>query len=880
MRYLWIIGIVWGFLIASVDPLWASPFTPLEWQRLVKKHPDENFIGQRKHTTWIRDRNRNFIDDEIDRLRKKLSEFDIIVDLNAYLTPDEIKKKFEPYGRIRYMGKMITFVLIDNVKTKKLDTIAKMPEVAMIEIQQVGRPAVDISARAVQAKASQTYANSAAAVGYTGKGINIAIIDTGVDDDHQQLLNKRIAGFDATIFEDTNSNGIDDSCEPAPLGNGNCTDPDDEPADGNTDPDDDWIQWGRGHGTLVAAIAMGQGAALSGFPCGEPIDGSAPNNCAGVAPEAGLVDIKVCHHSCPAEDITQALDWLGLNHDKFDVRVANMSLIYTSADDCAEDDTSADSECIYDDDGTSALSQQANYLSALGLVMVAAHGNSSGTPHTAGTQLTPSPGSASFALTVAGTSGNSTISRLDDSSYAYGFTGPRSDFDPLSPNLLALKPDISAPAAKIFSARFNTTNEYVEEEGTSMAAPHVSGAAAIILQAKPGMDPGSVKDLIRQSADTSKNGIAEYQAIDPQWDPDFGSGMLNVWGAINSSASTDVGFPTCSGPPAHLGKPCALSGGLPFWNNHIDIGTQAPPQVGIETVIDADVHNFGSTLATVRVNFGVYIFAAGNNQFFHIGTQQVAVPANSTLTVSQPWTPAASDHQCIQVSIDYGLDLNFNNNVTQRNLQVAPSNFAMRVENPFTAPADFKITARSHRAGWKCRVNEQNFSLHPYRNRPKEIQVTFQAPEDAPAGARSNCDISVYAKPQGSGKESLIGGVTVQTFVPKPCRIIGWVRDERNRPLPGVKLILKAEGKAIETQSDPYGFVSFEGIPYRSQSVTIITEKYGTHHTKIRPYCGAGTFEIMVTEKGLTIETHRRAKDWAWDSSLKEGYGPEYREKQ
>ena len=412
-----------------------------------------------------------------------------------------------------------------------------------------------------------------------------------------------------------------------------------------------------------------------------------------------------------------------------------------------------------------------------------------------------------------------------------------------------------------------------------MAAPHVSGAAAIILQAKSGIDPGSLKDLLKQSADTSKNGIAEYSTIDPQWDPFFGSGMLNVWGAINSIASMDVGFPTCSGPPARPGKPCALSGGLPSWNNNVDIRTQAPPQVGVANVIEADVHNSGAATATVRVNFGVYIFAAGNNQFFHIGTQQVPVTANSTLTVSQPWTPAASDHQCAQVSVDYGLDSNFDNNVTQRNLQVAPSTFSMRVENPLAAPADFKIIARSRREGWKCRVNEQKFSLHPYRDRPKEIQITFEAPEDAGAGERGDCEVAVFAKPQASGKESLIGGVTVQTFVPGPCRIVGWIKDRRNQPLPGAKVILEAGRQKLKAKSDRYGFVSFEGTPYRLQSITVITEKYGIHSTKSRLYCGAGTFEILVTEKGLTIETHRRGKDWAWDPLLKDGYAPKRKKK-
>jgi hypothetical protein len=83
----------------------------------------------------------------------------------------------------------------------------------------------------------------------------------------------------------------------------------------------------------------------------------------------------------------------------------------------------------------------------------------------------------------------------------------------------------------------------------------------------------------------------------------------------------------------------------------------------------------------------------------------------------------------------------------------------------------------------------------------------------------------------------------------------------------------------LKTKSDRYGFVSFEGTPYRAQSITIITEKYGIHSTESRLYCGAGTFEILVTEKGLTIETHRRGKDWAWDPLLENGYAPKRKKK-
>lgn len=887
MRYLLIMGFLLGFTMLSFESVYATPFTPLEWQRRVEKPFHDDFVGQRKHTTWVRDhRNRNFIDDIIDeRLEKKVDKFDIIVDLNTFLTKDGSDyKKLAEYGDVKYVGKMITFIYLNNVAAKNLFKIAKMGVVAMIEIQQDFQPALDVSARAIQAKSClmcpdpwQTCPpwETAANDNLSGSGINIAIIDTGVDDCHEQFDDKDdkvddcpekfgdkfVAGFDATIFEDTDHNGVDDSG--------------DEPGNGKTNPDDDWNEFGsEGHGTHVAGIALGKGSTQGNRYCRAP-DGES-SKCDGVAPGAGLVDIKVCaNDDCTNEDMAEALDWLGFNYDRFDIRVANISL---ACDPIDKNEDGIIENVEWDDDGKSAIAQQVNYLSALGIVMVVAHGNAIGLPtelNRPNTRLTQTPGSASFAVTVSGTNDMGTVTRIDDENYDRFLVGPRKDFEPSAPNILALKPDISAPGQTIYSAKHdNPPYQYRENSGTSMAAPHVSGAAAIILEAKDEMNPGSVKHALIQSADKSHNPPAEYSNF-PNWDKAFGWGMLNVKAAIDLVAATDVGFPTCSGPPNNPGRPCALSGGLPRWNNNQDISTPAPPQEGVANEIHVKVENTGTSPVEVLVNFGVYIFAVGNNRFFHIGTKEVEVPGNSIITVPHPWIPESADHQCIQVSIDYGFDTNFDNNVTQRNLQVAPSNFTLRVENPFPVPAEFVVRPISQHKGWDCIVDKPKFRLHPFLDPPEIVQITFDAPKDAKPGEMAYCDVAVYATTMDEEKEDvLIGGVTVKTFVPKPCRIIGWIRDKGNRPISGAKVILNTERQPIKAESDEYGFVSFEGTPYRPQKITVISKEYGEQSTKepVRLYCGAGTFEILVTEKGLIIENNRRQKDWAWDSQVREGY--------
>lgn len=508
-------GIVLALLFGMSEASHASPFTPPEWQQRVEKHAVKSMVGHRKHTTWVRDRNRNFIDDQIETFYKKEDRVDVILDLNAFIPPRKVAESFSRYGKIRYVGKLITCVFLDGVRYDRLHEIARMPEVAMIEVQEVLKAATDVSVRAVQVRRSETYSpNSAEEKGVTGSGVNIAVLDTGVDDSHDQLTGSYRFGFNALVFEDANINGLDDSCEAFPEGNGRCSDPDDESGDGTANPDDE-----IGHGTMVAAIALGRGAGVERC-CSFPDDGSTPCTCAGVAPKAGLIDIKVCRaDDCPSVAVARGLDWLGENRVWLSVRVANISF----------------AGCSYDD-GTSALAKQVDQLTNLGVTMVVAHGNSGNCYPCVkpGDVLTPSPGSASSAITVAGANDRDTVIRDDDEHYVGHLRGPRIDFNLMSPDPLALKPDIAAPAQKISSAQYDTEDGCKRDSGTSFAAPHVSGAVALILEKRPGMRPEEVKDLLKRSADTGRN-VAAYPTVDPHWDSAFGFGLLNVWPALDTS---------------------------------------------------------------------------------------------------------------------------------------------------------------------------------------------------------------------------------------------------------------------------------------------------------------------------------------------------------
>jgi minor extracellular serine protease Vpr len=107
----------------------------------------------------------------------------------------------------------------------------------------------------------------------------------------------------------------------------------------------------------------------------------------------------------------------------------------------------------------------------------------------------------------------------------------------LSPNL-TLKPDLGAPGAGIYSTDPLEQGGYANLSGTSMSSPHVAGAAALLLQARPNTPPQAVLALLQNSASprlwSGNPALGLLEVVHRQ-----GAGMIQLANAINSTAKVE-----------------------------------------------------------------------------------------------------------------------------------------------------------------------------------------------------------------------------------------------------------------------------------------------------------------------------------------------------
>ncbi len=236
------------------------------------------------------------------------------------------------------------------------------------------------------------------------------------------------------------------------------------------------------------------------------------------------------------------------------------------------------------------LEEAVNTLTAqTGTLFVIAAGNEGDDDHSVG-----SPGSADAALTVGAVDRNDELA-------GFSSRGPRVGDD-------GIKPDLTAPGVEIVAARAAGTymgepvgDHYVSASGTSMATPHVAGAAALLAQQHPDWTAERLKATLIASAKPNP-ALTAYQQ---------GAGRVDVARAITQSVTTD---------------PVAVSFGRTIW-----------PHTNDEPITRTVTYrNSGTTPVTLSLALQV---TGPNNApalagMFQLSSATVTVPAGGQAQVS------------------------------------------------------------------------------------------------------------------------------------------------------------------------------------------------------------------------------------------------------
>lgn len=222
-----------------------------------------------------------------------------------------------------------------------------------------------------------------------------------------------------------------------------------------------------GHGTAVAGIIAGDGTASLG-------------QYIGVAPQANLINIRVNDGTgaAPTSAIMNAILWAVVNKNTYNIRVLNLSL----------------QASVQESYHTSPIDAAVEYAWLKGIVVVVAAGN--GGPNSA----LNAPANDPYVITVGATDDQGTAATTDDtlagfSSYGVtqdGFTKP--DFVAPGKHIITTLAPSSAFALTYPS--FMVGTQYIKLSGTSVAAPVLSGVAALYIESNPTVRPGQLKGVL------------------------------------------------------------------------------------------------------------------------------------------------------------------------------------------------------------------------------------------------------------------------------------------------------------------------------------------------------------------------------------------------
>jgi len=435
---------------------------------------------------------------------------------------------------------VVNALLVGTIDASEVYDIAQLDGVVMVERYGSLVFYGDVQTPSVKAKNSTEYPVGAWDLGVSGHGVNIALTDTGVDNEHPGLSGKFVAGYDAVCYVHS-----DPQCV---LAGG-------REDDGSFDPDD-----GNQHGTACMGMAAATGIEADGSQSG--FYGSAPN--------ASLVDVRIGTDVGAGpfenylleqqfyESAMNGLQWIidhrddawpGVDEDSYGIDIISLSWGITSHENGGSD-------------GTDMHSRILDEAMLAGVTVSNAAGNDG--PDNDGLS---GMSASSLSITVAATDDLNTVDRSDDTIASYSSRGPRRDNGDSNP-LDELVPEISAPGTNIIQAEgcvsSGACNNFLGGDasdntytgrgsGTSYATPAVTGVIALVMEANENLTPLQIKEVLKQTAE--RRGEPSVPDLDPYWNRDFG------WGMVDALAAVELAF--------HLGEMGDEASINPSIQNHL-----------------------------------------------------------------------------------------------------------------------------------------------------------------------------------------------------------------------------------------------------------------------------------------------------------------------
>ncbi len=431
---------------------------------------------------------------------------DVIVQTRPGTTLTRYRQKMVSQGAVQKNNLDIINASVFRVPASMLPQLEQDPDISYVTPD---RKTIHLSQEDFVLDATQS--TGVINAGYTGNGIGVAVIDSGIRTNHPDLMNLN-NGNSRVVYSQSFVPGLDASDQ-------------------------------YGHGTHVAGIIAGNGYVSNGYM-------------QGVASRVNLINLRVLDANGAGTDsaVVAAIQRAIQIKGQYNIRIINLSLGRRVSESYSLD----------------PICQAVEQAWKAGIVVVVAAGNfgQDNTMQTNGYATVTAPGNDPYVITVGAFNTHGTDPTNDDTMTSFSSKGP---------SLLdhVIKPDLVAPGNRMVSLNVpgstldrnypanevapslygscSNTAYYFRLSGTSMAAPLVSGAVALMLERMPNLTPDQVKARLMKTATKSYPAYSTATASDGTLvniqDDVFtvGAGFLNTYAAV---ASNDTPSGTALSPIA------------------------------------------------------------------------------------------------------------------------------------------------------------------------------------------------------------------------------------------------------------------------------------------------------------------------------------------